>query len=661
MSTLVERLAAVLSRNRAEEFGRDVWNEFVIPPYFAKLDLLTARKPRILIGGRGCGKTMLFRYFSHQSMFSRSRLNVPADTISQVGLYWRTDTQFCNAMTGRGVPEDTWQCAFEHYLALTLTLDFLAALKSVASSNLKFITLEEVDRMDFGALSAFDSTLPSREQELRAALLCRLRSFETWVSNVRKVPEPLFLPGTALLVAAMDVARTAHSHLKPLACFVYVDEYENLCGYQRRVINTHLKHSSSPLVFHVAMKRHAFHDRATTGPESVSDIHDVRQHDLEQYLLEEGFPTFAAEILLLSLQESELPTPIDPSVLRNPEFLASRRATDYSHAIREYASAVFPGLSTEELANEVFTDPVLFAQLLTRVRKALDLRGSRYIAARFIRPTLKPASIIVPALLSRPRLQPQEVIDELDKLEAEKPNRFTGAHQWIHNNFIGSYLQLYAPYSRICPFYAGFSTFCHLSRGNLRHFLELCYKSLGRVSVDAAQLRVSATHQAEAARQSSAGFLGEVRSFGPHGERLHGFVLRLGTLFALAHSRPTQSEPEQNHFSVTRGRDALSEFDYEFLRESLKWSVLFEEESTKQKDPTRPNVVDYVLNPIYAPYFYLSYRKKRKLEISTGQLKCLISGSVDEYAEMIRLLARRWEIEDESLAPQTALPLFAPE
>ena len=43
--------------------------------------------------------------------------------------------------------------------------------------------------------------------------------------------------------------------------------------------------------------------------------------------------------------------------------------------------------------------------------------------------------------------------------------------------------------------------------------------------------------------------------------------------------------------------------DISFIAEAVKWSVLFEEAETKQKQEFVPDTQEYVLNPIYAPYF----------------------------------------------------------
>jgi hypothetical protein len=160
--------------------------------------------------------------------------------------------------------------------------------------------------------------------------------------------------------------------------------------------------------------------------------------------------------------------------------------------------------------------------------------------------------------------------------------------------------------------------------------------------------------QAEAARQASAEFLGEVRSFGRQGNRLHTFVLRLGSLFRLSQQRPSQSEPEITHFAIQRGSSTLSEDEERFFHEAIKWSVLFEEKETKKKSPTDPELVEYVLNPIYAPYFHISYRKRRRLDLTTDDVICLIRGGVADANALFRSLSRKWQVG----LGEATLPLF---
>jgi len=133
--------------------------------------------------------------------------------------------------------------------------------------------------------------------------------------------------------------------------------------------------------------------------------------------------------------------------------------------------------------------------------------------------------------------------------------------------------------------------------------------------------------------------------------QLHTFVLRLGSLFALAHQRSTQSESEQSHFSIVTGAASLTDIDFDFLKEAVKWSVLFEDKATKQKSEYEPENIDYVLNPIYAPFFNISFRKKRKLELTSDDAICLMRGSYDEVRELLRRFSRNWEVEPKDVSP----------
>ena len=62
-----------------------------------------------------------------------------------------------------------------------------------------------------------------------------------------------------------------------------------------------------------------------------------------------------------------------------------------------------------------------------------------------------------------------------------------------------------------------------------------------------------------------------------------------------------------------------------------------------------------MLNPIYAPYFHISYRKKRRLELSSDEAIALISGSYDEVRKLLREYQTKWSV-DLSIG---SLPLFA--
>jgi hypothetical protein len=671
MASGESRMQDAVIKNRAEEFGLDVWQEFVIPPFYDQLGLDEARKPWVLRGGRGCGKTMLLRYLSHHSVFSRSRAEIPEDAAHRIGLYWRADTQFATTMQGRGLDEETWRSAFFHLLSLTIAADLLSALKNIADSHCKILSGVDLETLDLSELRHYDPECGKTFDALRKWLKGRNRSFQSWVNNPRSTPAPLFLPGMPFVLGLIEELVDHVELLKNSTFFVYIDEYENLTELQQRIINTYIKHSETPLIFNIATKQFGMASIQTLSQESITSIADYREHNLDAYLIGAEFEVFATEILTLRLRDHSHrlpPFPFDVDRLREHDSLAERRTADHRARTLAWARQVFPGQETTDVARGILADTSMSKKLREDIDKALK-PGHRGAKAKltvedFWRDEFGIALVIVPALLSRSGRKPDGILKEL-KLYAEgQPNRFTGKTNWLHNNLFGCLLKFYASQTATCPLYAGFDTFVTLSLGNARHFLELCYKSIKRTGLidegewgrEPGSYFVPVPDQAEAARQASTAFLQEVRSFGRLGYQLHSFVLTLGELFKYSHLRATQSEPEVSHFAIRSG-DSLDVQDEVFFKESMKWSVLRSEQETKVKNDISTTGEEWILNPIYSPYFNISYRKRRKLELSADEVTTLIRGTYDERRALLSRYHKKWTVSP----PDVPTPLFPTE
>ena len=320
------------------------------------------------------------------------------------------------------------------------------------------------------------------------------------------------------------------------------------------------------------------------------------------------------------------------------------------------AKMLLPTWTKEALLRDLFSDKVLLRQLENRITDGLKARSSKVKADFFINrspPSL--AVVVIPALLARKRLSTKRIVDEFEKYCSKQPNAFEYKTEWLHNYFLATYLDLFSNLVRVCPIYSGFETFCFIAKGNIRHFLELCSKAFAALDQSNEEFS-TVTLQAEAARQVAISLLPEVRSFGPLGNDLHTFLHRLGQLFALSQRRISQSEPERTHFAIRDGEESIDDRCKRLLSEAVKWSVLFEEKETKTKSKETPRAVDYVLNPIYAPYFHISYRKGRKLDLSASDFTILATGSAEEYkTRLYARLSREWDIARLD-APELSIP-----
>lgn len=653
-----KNLAQILASNRTEELGFDVWDRYVIPPRLNIRHWGESKKPRIIIGGRGCGKTMLLRYLSHDSTFSSNRMKIGHSNLGHIGVYWRPDTQFTSLLKERNQDEEIWRASFGHLCALLLAKEILRSIESISNSQLNVIHPEELESLNFSTLSTNSIKLPDGYRELCTFLDNSIYEFETWVNDIDSAKKPVFLPTTVFLKRLIHVISNQLKKLERVVFFAYIDEYENFTRLQQQLVNTWIKHSEPPLIFNVAMKRNGFKTRRTLSEESLVETHDYRTIDLENFTLPSEFNLFAAEILLMRFDNANIPIEeIDTKILRDPNSELERKKKQYYNKILGIARELLPTWSRSSLVSKLFQDTILLERLRQRIAIGLERRGESNITAEyfFMQEVPNAAIVVLPALLARDRLSTRRIVDEFQKYCSGERNGFEQDTDWLHNTFIASYLDLFIPLVRTCPVYSGFETYCRMARGNIRHFLELCHRVFAETYADS-RLSKSAEEQAEAACQVAVNLLPEVRSFGHLGNHLHSFVLRLGKLFALSQRRTSQSEPERTHFAIRGGEALISDQSRKLLAEAVKWSVLFEEKESKVKSPSEQQVIDYVLNPIYSPYFQISYRKGRKLLLSNDDFEVLCSGSVEQYnTKLYSQFAKGWKV-DQEITPDLLTP-----
>lgn len=616
-----------ITRNRAEEYGFDLWKEFVIPPYYPKLELMKSEKPQIIEGGRGSGKTMLLRYLCHDTQFSSQRANIPIDDYHRIGIYWKMDVMFASMMNSRGAESQLWIDAFISMSVLVLSMEVVRSINNIAKVNDN--ATNDIQNLDFSDLRLFDNDVPCNIEDVKSYLHKQYVKFQLWVSNYKRIEQPLFYP-RLFLDELIRIVKDQVTVLHDSFYSVYLDEYENLNAVQKKIINTWIKQSQSPLVFNIAMKHQAFDVADTLGNEKIVEVHDYRKIDLEEYL-KEHFATFASEIFLLKVHRHLY------KILPNEDFLYDtstqvldwRTSIEYTSSIKKLIAAIFPKLTEKEVAARIFDDDKLKNRLLGSITKDLDVPNANGFYDKVVELQPGPEVLLVlHALLNRSGVEYKIIFDELGKYVSGNRSKFT---EWIHNNLFGCILNFYGSLNRNCPLYAGYETFLTMSKDNIRHFLELCYTSLSQSSDYEVLHTVSIEDQMIAVKSVSGSMLAEIKKFGPKGNLLYLFSLRLGNLFEELRKRDSQSEPEQNHFSIKGTLDKESQY---IIRELVKWSVLYEDKLTKQK--AIETGLEYIFNPIYSAYFTISYRKKRRIELTTEEIVALYSESDESYKSIIK-------------------------
>lgn len=662
-----DHIASPFQKNRAELLPDDVWGEFIIPTYYDSLEpALFNHKPLLITGGRGCGKTIFLRFLSHQTSLSQKRGEIEPRFYDLISLYWKPDIGFLGIVTADWLGDKCLR-AFEHYVAISLLLEFSKCLDSLSHHCCNEDQLSLLERILPESAIPYLPSNVTKYADIKKFASEELAKLDIWVGNPDS-EAPKFIRSNNLFKILIEDLRSADKKLQELCLRIFVDEYERLAEHQRIVLNDYVRDSSRNLIFCFALRKHCVDTfPLSRDGEFLKQKQDYTTIDIEDMLSGEGkernFELLAAEMLLLKLHKNnKIHLETDTfriSHLFDPKCIEFRKEKSYQDELLDISRRILPQIDAADIANTVLTD----SAFKNRWSKAVEMgikqhKNNKKFTVEDFECAIDPISTLVAAcILNRRKPDIAEVKQEFDKIYTEnsRESRFKKLGGWNENTLHGALWYLYQGLpERDCLLYSGFSRFHQMSSPNMRYFQELCKvtftlfeENKGKVK-DLLEKGVPPEIQARAAKIASTELLEDVAKGGQLSQKLSRLIGRLGHVFAAAHNRKSQSEVEINHFSISNETSKnMPEEIKAVLQYGLMESVLYVENDTKNKSATDVMTKDYIPNRIFAPYFRISYRKKKKLTLDASKLRILVAGSDDDYRKLLGEYMSSWDIAED--------------
>ena len=637
---------------RADYASIEELGHYFIDPGKELLRAMKTFKPVVMAGARGCGKTMLGRYFSFEreatELKERGIRPAPTSAPEYLGLYLRIDIdllQIFNPPTEGERP--LYNALFGQFFDLLVfrkALDALETFGGLATWCGGDAAEAEVYKTLLREFGQRGKDVPPTGSEMQRLIKEMLAEMRRHLNSPREEVEPFKLQSNILLTLMVEeLTARGGGDFSSHYFAVIVDEYEHFSVAQQKVVNSRIKQikQSDHTTYRIFVKhgQAGLHTTATLAEnQQIQPIHDFNRINLDEDIETTEFAAqmrrIAERYLLLSPYFKSL------GVQTLDQLLASegvndqaRRIANDDKTLRDWVNKKFAA-KARDILKWFDEEP----RLLTKaVAVVIMNQGARRTS--LVNTTLGAKS-------------PDAVLREF-RSGSDK------AMEWLHNYERGTlfwWANLHAKPKDLV--YAGSNMVITLAGRNVRTFLELCraiveqWLALGRDGLPPIP-PISVQTQTTAVRRAAESYRGVIRSLPVHSRELLKLADRLGQLFSVLAKSPTQSEPEINHFSIDR--DSTNEPWNKLFETAYAESILLRLNGNKQKSDSNLEQDDWQLNPCFAPHYGFSPRRKKKLgALSGNQMQTLLLGTDEEFNKLRAAYQKRLG-GDEGKSDQQAL------
>ncbi len=583
-----QRLNEVFGGLRAEYFRDDIYELFAQPAYWP--ELLT-RRPCLLVGGRGTGKTTALRGLSYEGLSRLAESDI--ERWNHVGLYWRIDTNAARAFRGGSLTEEEWSKVFAHYLNLIMVQLIVEFLVWVKDSGRDPVVLDQAD-LDRCCRALLIEPVSGDLARLVSELDDALVDFEAAINNIGSASKPM-VSVLGRPITFLTRALTADPRLRDKRIFFLVDEYENFEDYQQRLFNTLIKHAGDEgYTFKIGMKATGHREKETINPNEVLvEPADYALIDISERLKAEDFADFAKAVCTGRL---------------------ARIADDLGHAAS--VEQLLPSL-TEEAEAELLGVGDRKAAL--RVRLVDGAAGEGELQAF---DQMSPLSGYMVEYWAR-----SQELDEVAVLRSA----LNESSKWANRMTNYQHAALYTIRKGrrgISKYYAGWSTYVLLADGNIRFLLQLVNEALQEHLTDkrALDVPVSVQTQTGAAQAVGRRLVEQLQGLSAQGADLTRLVLGLGRVFQVMAANPQGHTPEVSQFRVQNTQtEPYDSFADDVLGAAVMHLAVRRFPGDKMAAASgETREFNYQLHPMFAPFFVFSYRSKRRMDLSSKDVYGLV-------------------------------------
>ncbi len=578
--------------------------------------------PKYVIGGKGCGKTHLLRYYSFplQTLRYENDLKKVIEIDNYAGLNIELGAMNSARMYGCGIEEDQWDTIFGYYLELFVGYNLIDTIillfKGIAISKereedfvrkLKETICFNQDASFDNTLSAFKNYINDLKKHvdyhINNAALKRSINYDDL--QIKLSPGDVFFKIPALVTNVIN-------ELQKFRFIFILDELEKLREYQKIYINTLVWDKRIPSTFWIGARTYGFTTRKTKTGEVLRPGSEMQIIQLDELMREdeEKYKEFAIT-------------------------LCAKRLTDLiSIAIERPINEIRKGIDSyfEPFKEEIFFEKILKRTELPHQKKFknklkegilkksilnLDLDEIQSLFDKEIRSTniLFEKYRIFHFYKEWSRTKDgKAIVNSLDHenkayLTNSAKSALTNYEEKFKLDFLAQLI--FENNLKLYP-YTGLASFIKISAGNPRAFLVILKEIFERSKLSHENpfdkaMAITIKTQSLGIYQASKWFYEDTEAYGEDGKMLYKCINNLAELLqGVRYSdKPTETSPSSFSFKPEK----VSEIADKFISLAITHRILIDVGGRSDKNSDRIEKA-YQLNRMLAPYFNLPISRR---------------------------------------------------
>jgi hypothetical protein len=673
-----ERASAAVRTNpfnvtKAVDFSDEeimsTWVDFRAEGGFVALANPRSPMPRILLGGKGGGRTHLMRYFSQPVQELRHAGEAPDAVLNEgyFGIYLRCSGLNAGRFGGKGVSDDVWAGVFAYYMDLWLAQLALATCARVSASLEEFREVESSLCADIvGLFDTYELSPPATTAELIDQLHAIQRDLDFAINNAALARELSIVIRASRGRLPLGVPQVVAQHMPRFASVTWlylIDELENLTLAQQRYVQTLIREKESPASFMLGTRLYGLRTFTTySADEENKEGSEYETFHLDRFYIQRfsQFRQFCNDLVAQRLIEGGFADPPREAVVRRlPEYFFNYPSASLGEPETEFVLATGNGERKyfAKLAQQLDQHRPLGTDALGVSGIIEALRNPQY-------PLLEKLNVFLVYQAWAARRDIAEAADHIGEQSrkvssGEEDRAYQQALTHHRSDLLAQLLQEYDQRQR----YLGPDVFVRMAGGlprNLLIILKAIYRwALFNGESAFATDQITERSQRQGVLDAANWFFEDATVVGAHGQDIQGALNRVSNLFRALRFSDKPPEVSLSTFSVDLS--SLTTRAQETIGRAGAWSLLLPV-PTGQKDRNTRGLTDKLqVNPMLCPRWDLPLARRGTIALSPAEANAIFDPvRIEAYEAVVRARVARATVPfskpDHPAVAQESLP-----